>query len=339
MEMASGQYQAQFQNPTVERTPQAVDQRKRQGELANYDFIWNEMQAVRHTAVILIDLLPHYYDTERVVQIKADDGTISQVTVSPKLPDAYQQQKGPTPNDPIKVLFNPTIGKYAVEADVGPSYQTQREEAFEAFKEVIKGSPELMMVFGDLGFLASDFPMADKIAERIKRHIAATTPWLLDDAAQGPAVQNMQEQLQAAQGQVAELMEKLADARMKSKGKEELRDIEAYDADTRRLTATGNVVSDFIQAGEGGILKPLIEKVVAETLGFSLDEVEEANRDVLEAKEAENAEDGSKPGKRATGGGKAKSKPSKLPAGARKAPDGRHYLPDPKRPGKWLLIA
>ena len=38
--------------------------------------------------------------------------------------------------------FNPAVGRYSVEADMGPSYATQRQEAFEAFTQILTTRPE-----------------------------------------------------------------------------------------------------------------------------------------------------------------------------------------------------
>ena len=291
MEMASGQYQAQVQATTqvTERTPQAVDQRKRQGELANYDFTYNEVQAIRHEAVVLIDLMPHYYDTERVVKIRADDGAISEITISPNMNDAYEKPPQSKETEAVKVLFNPKIGKYAVEADTGPSYQTQREEFWNAAKELIAGQPEALNIIGDLVFLAADWPMADKIAERWKRNIEANSPWLLDDSKTGPALAKMTRELQAAQGQVGELMTKLADAKIKLKGKDELRDIEVEDATTRRLTAEAGAVQALASINELGGLKKLIEQTVAQMLGFTPDQITAANKAAIDEQSGVNS--------------------------------------------------
>jgi septation ring formation regulator EzrA len=164
-----------------------------------------------------------------------------------------------------------------VEADVGPAFQTQRQETWNAFVEILSSAPELMNVFGDLGFLAADFPMADEIAERIRRNIEQTAPWLVKDGQVGPVVQKLQADLANSQQQVAELLEKLADARLKMKGRAELRDIEVEDAMTRRLTAEGNVVTDFAKLGDSiPELKLLIRQTMADMLGMGLRDVEAA---------------------------------------------------------------
>lgn len=282
MEMASGQYQSQFENQSIERTPAAVNRRNRMGELANYDFTYNEMQAVRHTAVLILDLAPHYYDTERVINIRAEDNTISEIMIDPKMAEAHRVMEAQNPNDPVKIAFNPKVGKYAVEASVGPRYQTQREEFYEAFKELVGSSPEILNIIGDLGFLAADWPMANKIAERFKRNIKANSPWLLEDNQGGPAFAKMQEQLQAAQGQIGDLMTKLAEARIAKRGKDELRDIEVFDAETRRLTAEASAAEGMIKIREGGILARLVEEQLARLLGFSLADVERANKANIE---------------------------------------------------------
>jgi hypothetical protein len=362
MEMATGQYsgQVQAQQQTIERSPAAIYERSRMGQLANYDFTYSEMQAVRHEAVILLDLMPHYYDTERVVKIKASDGTISEIAINPNQEDACcnaakgdMQRFGRSPEDQsIKVLFNPKVGKYAVEADVGPTYQTQREEAWEAGKELIKAAPEMLTVIGDLIFRAADWPMADKVAERMRRQIEATQPWLLDDSKTGALVQQLQQQVQQMNGQLGSAMEQLSEAQVKLKGqteearhKEELRQIEVYDAQTRRLTAEGNAVSDLAQINETGPLRRLIEQTVGQMLGFSLEDIERAKNEALEASEGE--EQGAVPGATprqngaSRGRGKAKARPAKEEpplAGARKARDGHWYVKKPHARGEYQRV-
>lgn len=352
MEMASGIYSGQVQanQQTIERTPTAIDQRTRTGEMANYDFTYNEMQAVRFTAIVLIDLLPHYYDTERVVKIKAMDQTIQEINIRPDQPTAYQEESDPAAQQ-MKVYFNPSIGRYAVEADVGPTYQTQRQEAWEAGKEVISGAPELMNVIGDLVFLAADWPMAEDIAERIKRNIAANSPWLLDEnqSQAGPAFKQLQEQLSDTQTQLTsmqdqntELMSKLAEAKIKEKTREEKRDIEAMDADTRRLTAEAGAVESLAAIGEGGGLKVLIRETIADMLGFTPDQIEQANAQALMEGGVGGGDEGGGGAESGTGkpakGGKGQSGFDPATLGARQAPDGKHYMPDPSRPGKYLMV-
>ena len=261
MEMASGIQLSQEVNPNLERTPKAIDERVRASEVINYDFVATEMLAIRHTAIVLMDLAPHIYDTQRVVQVQAKDGTFRNITIDPDQEHGYQEQDTAEENT-VKVLFNPKVGKFAIEADVGPSYQTQREESWHAFNEIIKAAPDLMGVMGDLGFRAGDFPLAQEIAERILRNIKHTQPWLLDDNAVGPLVQQLQSDLANLQQQNSELMERLATARMQVKQKRELRDIEMEGADNERLAT---VVDAFVKLSEIGVNQAELANLIRQT--------------------------------------------------------------------------
>src|ERR1035441_2688367 len=109
-------------------------------------------------------------------------------------------------------------------------------------------APELINEIGDLMFQSADFPLADKIAERIKRKIRAVTPWLLDDQP-GPVIAQLNKQIQSQAQQVAELLQKLAEKQIALKGKDEKRDIEASRAETDRLNTVGKVIKDFHEVG------------------------------------------------------------------------------------------
>lgn len=289
LEMASGIQQPQQQNPALERTPAAINERSRAGDITNYDFTDNEMQAMRHTAVIILDLAPHIYDTERIVKIRAKDGTVSEITIDPKAQEAYHEDKPEgADKEAIKVLFNPTIGKFAVEADVGPAYQTQREQTWQAFIELIKGSPELMNIMGDLGFLAADFPLAQEIAERLRRNIEQTMPWLLKDSQVGPLIQKLTEQNGELTKQLSEVMERLAVERLKLKGKDQMRDLDAYDSETRRITAEGSAAKGMVELDLTGGFRKLVLDTMAQAMGWSPDEIEKANKSVI-SQQSDNA--------------------------------------------------
>lgn len=285
MEMASGQYGPQMQNPSIERTPAAVNARQRTGDTATYHFIDQLGIAIRYTGILILDLAPHVYDTERVIKILGDDKELQEVHVKPDIDTAYDEEKE---RDQIKVLFNPQIGRYAIESDIGPAYQTRRQESWDAFLQIIQHSPELIAMIGDLGFLAADFPMADKIAERIKRNIKANTPWLLDDDAVGPQIQQLQAELADSNKKVAELLQKLAEQHLKQKDHDEGRAVDIYKANTERMHLLGNTVKDM----GPDVVKPLIRQTLAEMMGFSLSPLAHEIQEDIDAdlQESETAE-------------------------------------------------
>lgn len=263
IEMAGGFSATQQPNPNIERTPKAIAVREQMGETASADFNENLMTALRATGEIVIDLAPHVYDTERVIQILGKDGTETELVVSPEAKAAYQEEK--TDADAIRVLWNPRVGKYRVEADVGPAYATQRQEAFNAFVQITTADNSLIQDIGDYMFMSADFPLADKIAERLKRKIRKERPWLLDDSAPTPEQQEQQKQIEALTQQVAELLQQLAGKELQLKGKSEKRDIEAYRAESDRAAKEANMIKDLLEAGDEqtmGLLKGLIQETL-----------------------------------------------------------------------------
>lgn len=242
MEMVSGQYQAQMGQPSNERSGKAIAERQRQSDVATYLFVNNLAIAIRYTGRIIIDLVPHIYDTKRVLQILGKDGVQSKVTLDPEAENAYTST---TEQGVDKVLFNPLVGKYEVQADVGPAYATQRQEAWNAFVQIVTGAPALIDEIGDLMFRSADFPLADKIAERLRRKIETNAPYLLRDGAANPQLEQLKQALQQAQGQVGELIQKLAEKNLELKDKEAEQGTRQYEAESHRLTAETNSIVDL----------------------------------------------------------------------------------------------
>ena len=226
--MASGQYQSQFGENENAKSGKAINERQRQGDNATYHFIDNLAIATGYTGKILIDLIPKIYDTERVVRILAKDGTESQIQINPNAEQAYQDQ-GEQEDQSVAAIFNPNVGRYEVESDVGPGYATRRQEAFNAMTQIAAQNENFMQVAGDLLWKSADFPMADELAERWERII----PPNISGKGPSPEVQQLQGQLQQAQDAIAKLNEQL-----QSKDKDI--NIKAYDAESRRITAMGN---------------------------------------------------------------------------------------------------
>lgn len=239
MQLITGQFAAQQGAPGNEKSGKAIQERQRQSDIATYLFVNNLAIMIRHLGRMIVDLVPHIYDTKQVIQILGKDGTQSTVSVDPGLDDPYSA----TTVDGIEqVLFNPAVGKYEVQADIGPAYSTQRQEAYNAFVQIVTGAPELMNEIGDLMFMSADFPLATKIAERFRRKIQANAPYLLKDGVPSPQMTAMQEALTQAQGQIGELIQKLAEKNLELKDKQEDRNIRSYEAESGRLTAETNAI-------------------------------------------------------------------------------------------------
>jgi hypothetical protein len=162
-----------------------------------------------------------------------------------------------------QIIFNPTVGKYDVESDVGPSYGTQRQEAANAFTQILANNPQAFAVVGDFWAQYQDFPGADELAERLKKG--------LPPQYQGPNPQVMQVQQAAQQhAQMAQGLLKQADAeiarlqahnvRLKEQAADKQSElvVDEYKAETDRMKAVGSI--------DPLALQMIVRKMVAEML-------------------------------------------------------------------------
>ena len=284
MMMVSGQYQAQMGAQGNEVSGVAIGQRQRQSENAVAHYTDNQAKGIRQIGRIVLDLIPKVYNTARVTKVMALDGSDTDVSVVPNAPQAHQhvsmgpqgpqpltdeqaqqEQANPDVPDP-KVIFNPNVGRYDVEADVGPSYGTQREEAFNAFSQIMSQNKEAFTIVGDFWAANADFPGADELAERLKRGLPPQYRGGPD-----PQVAQIQQAMQQ-QGQHAQQLLGKADAEIsmlkaqvvhlteQAKDKGRGIDIDDYKAETERLKA--------VAAADPAAAQVLIRSMLSELLGM-----------------------------------------------------------------------
>ncbi len=256
--MVSGQHQADLGMPGNERSGKAIDARQRQGELATAHYIDNQAKGIRQVGRIVLDLIPKIYTRARVVQIMGEDGSDAQVHLVPNAPEAHipvnMGPQGPVPlsdeqakaqtedegqPDPL-IIFNPNVGRYDVEADVGPSYGTRRQEAFNAFSQILAQNQASFPIVGDYWASNADFPGADQLAERLKRGLPPQYK-----PGPPPEVAMLTQQMNQQQQQFHELMQgaqkRVIDLERQLKDKGEANQIDDYKAETDRLKAVGQI--------------------------------------------------------------------------------------------------
>ena len=280
MMIVTGQYEAEMGAPGNEKSGRAINERQRQSDRATYHFVDHAAQAMRLVAKILLSAIPKVYDTPRVLRILDEDGTENHVVLDPNAQLAHQPMQGPvppqvqqmmSPGQKVQAIFNPTVGRYCVVADVGPSFATKRQDAFNAFSQIMQASPDLMKIAGDLLFKAADFPFADQLAERLQR---AIPPQLLGDGPD-PQIQQLQQQLMQQKQLMGHMMQQVADAEQKLKDKNADISRQDYEAETKRLAAVGAV--------DPAALKPIIREMVSSVLGIPAVPVMAAHADAEQA--------------------------------------------------------
>jgi len=198
----------------------ALNGQQQQVDLTNFDFYDNLTKSIAHTGKIILDLIPHIYDSQRVMRIIGDDGK----------PDLVEINK-PTQDEQgvYKVMHDMTVGQYDVVMDTGPGFNSKRQAAVEAMMPLVNGNPELFKVAGDLVFRNMDFPGAEVIADRL----AAANPMSqIDD--KSPVPPQVQMQLKANQAQMQQMAQQLQQLQMVIKQRQDIEQVK-QDAETKRL--------------------------------------------------------------------------------------------------------
>jgi hypothetical protein len=196
MKAIIGIYDASLGARSNETSGKAIMARQREGDVSTFHFIDNLSRAIRHGGRILLDLIPKVYTTERMIRILGEDMKPQNVQVSPTGQPVQQQEQ---PDGSLTHIFDITAGKYDLTVKSGPSFTSRREEASMEMQEMMRNNPQAVPLLGDIWAEQQDWPMADKIAERLK---VMLPPQLQGQPQVPPEVQQQMDQLsQQAQQQ------------------------------------------------------------------------------------------------------------------------------------------
>lgn len=198
----TGIYDASLGARSNETTGIAIRARQAQGEIATFNYQDNLSKGVRRTWELLVDLIPHIYDTEREMRVLGSDGSEDYVRVNSLVLD-------PATGQAVKV-HDLSTGRYDVTVTAGPSFTTRRQEASETYLQLSQANPAVFGVAGDLIFRAMDLPYSEDIADRLRAMLPPPIQQLIaKDKAIPPEAQAAMAQAQAAMQMVEQQMQQV----------------------------------------------------------------------------------------------------------------------------------
>ena len=235
MKATTGIYSAALGEQSNETSGRAILARQREGDTANFAYIDNLSRAIRHSARVIIDLIPKIYDTERVVEIMGMDGQ-----------KKLEKINGARVNDDgmVEPVNDLTTGRYDLVVDVGPSYTTKRIEALNMMVEIAKMNPAIMQIAGDLIVKSMDWDGADAIAERLKRTVPANI--IGDEEGEGkykelPA--EVTQMIEQGKQLIEQLQQENSQLKEENEDKDEDRRLKQYEIDVRAMLETAKLTA------------------------------------------------------------------------------------------------
>jgi len=190
--------QAQRRN---EKSGKALEKIENAAANGSYHFVDHFEDFLRHIGVVVLDLIPHIYDTTRDVHIRKPDDSPAQVRVNPPKDDPNTPQnegEGPIYTDK---------GRYDVTISTGPSADSERELASE-FADRIMENPQVFPLIGPLAVKLKNLgPIGDEIAEALE--ILQPPEMRKKKDGQPPIPPEVQQQLAQAQQMVEAAMQEV----------------------------------------------------------------------------------------------------------------------------------
>jgi Phage P22-like portal protein len=140
----------------------AILARKQQSGVSNYHYYDNLVRSVKQIGRILVDVIPAYYDTPRMVRIIKPNGEQEMAAIN----QLSKQGK----------MVDLSTGRYDVTVQTGPAYATRRQEMVESGINLINAYPNAAPLIADVVADQMDFEGAKIMAKRLR---AAVPPEIL----------------------------------------------------------------------------------------------------------------------------------------------------------------
>jgi len=222
----TGIYDASVGNRSNETSGVAIRAREAQGDAANFHFTDNMAMAIGHEARVINDALPIIYDTARTIQIMGED-------------DEREMEKI---NADEEEELGPVGSNFSVTVEVGPSFNTQRQEQAAGMMEMFGNSGLLQEGAVDLVIGAQDWNNKDALSKRAEGIIDMKYPGLIAKTKQ----KGKEEELQVLQSQLAQSQQQLQQAGQQMQQLQEA--LQKSNADKNRADA-GKVEIDMQKLG------------------------------------------------------------------------------------------
>jgi len=168
MKAVIGIYDPGLGRPGAAKSGKAILAEQKEGDTGTYVYVDNWTRAIKRAGVIIADLIPHVYDSERMIRIMGEDGKVDLKWINkPTGMQVLDEQTG-QPLDQQKIENDVTVGAYDIVMDTGPSYTTKRQEARDSMTQFVQAAPETAPVLMDLIAKAQDWPLADEVGKRLE---------------------------------------------------------------------------------------------------------------------------------------------------------------------------
>ena len=215
----TGMYEAsQGQALGADQSGRALLQLRREGDSATFHYHDNMTYSMWALGEILVELIPFYYDWQETARILNDEheeefrqlakpGTLFEP--GGKEPAAMQKRQKAGGGSEAEVIYDLSVGRYAVAVDTGPSSATQREESVQFIAQTLPAMKEHALLGMDRFFANMDIPEAEVLAERYHALAMQIYPWLADLDAGSPEGPSERQKVVRLNAQVAVLKQQL----------------------------------------------------------------------------------------------------------------------------------
>lgn len=224
MKAIMGIYDASLGARSNETSGVAINARKLEGDVSTFHFIDNLTRSIRHAGRIIINLIQKVYAVERVIRVLGEDMKPKNVKIAPGAGQNTEQMGVEDDGDDemaaMTRVFDLTAGKYDLIVKAGPNYSTLREETRKEIVEIIRAFPDAATILGPMYLRHSDWPGAEEAADKLE---------------------GITENQQAEQPSQADMLRAQNEAQKNQIAQQGV-EIDAYDAETRRLAAQANMI-------------------------------------------------------------------------------------------------
>jgi hypothetical protein len=170
----TGIYPAALGAQSNETSGVAIGRREKQGDTANFHYSAKLQRALWHTGRILLEAIPAFYDTERVIRTLGEDDSEELVKVNQQAVDEFG---APILMDGKPMIMNDlSSANFDVRVKIGPSFSSKREEAAAFITEFLRVDPSAAPIVRDQLAKYSDMAGADEMAKRFKNVLEGKPP-------------------------------------------------------------------------------------------------------------------------------------------------------------------